>query len=620
MRIALTFILFFIFFACSNERKSEVLQNDSNMELLFDEEQANAKFDNLSADEQLSYLLELLNSNFSNKNDFENWFAGAIHSIETNGNTNQELIIEINKVLNNSSYSKIPTEISYWTISRFDATNLEAHNAAYTSLINHYAFLKQTDSMSKYLDLLNDALVNNPSPWLSLVYYSNKAYLEELSGNFIESISLYNEALRYVEVDDVKNKSTINQDIALIYLNLEYYEKALEYINNAVAIVGKTNLNFQQLNNLAVIQSKNGLIDSAEYNYKLVIEKAMSQEAYSFLAMAYSNYGNLKKKKGDFQEAIELYAKSDSICVVFDIHVGTLINLINKADLDSKMGQYDLALKKLKNAERISLDFDLPKINIELFQNMSEVYQNMSDTNQANFYFKKYVLAKEMFLGDYPRSAIMTWELGKENERLLALNSQIETDVVRQKLKTSIIIFVLVLVLLLIVGISLFLSRRQLIQINSLLIKKTEVEQELELRSKELLTESIKEAALVEIKQSLFNEIKEVLDALPDSHKNKFEHILQSLQSRPSKFLEKDFEMRFNSVYEDFFKKVLDIAPDLTPNEIKICAYLRLNISTKEIAALTNKSIGTIDNARSNIRKKLKIDNNTNLQNFLLGI
>jgi DNA-binding NarL/FixJ family response regulator len=47
---------------------------------------------------------------------------------------------------------------------------------------------------------------------------------------------------------------------------------------------------------------------------------------------------------------------------------------------------------------------------------------------------------------------------------------------------------------------------------------------------------------------------------------------------------------------------------------------MRLNISTKEIAMLTNRTIGTVDNTRSAIRKKLKLEEETNLQEFLLNI
>lgn len=76
--------------------------------------------------------------------------------------------------------------------------------------------------------------------------------------------------------------------------------------------------------------------------------------------------------------------------------------------------------------------------------------------------------------------------------------------------------------------------------------------------------------------------------------------------------------MHFNRVHLDFYKKLQRIAPDLTPTELKLCAFLRLNMSTKEISSLTQSSDRSIDVMRGRIRKKLNITNTTtNLITFL---
>ena len=62
------------------------------------------------------------------------------------------------------------------------------------------------------------------------------------------------------------------------------------------------------------------------------------------------------------------------------------------------------------------------------------------------------------------------------------------------------------------------------------------------------------------------------------------------------------------------------LAPDLSPHEIRICALMRLHISSKEMAILTNRTQGTIDNTRSVIRKKLHLDDHVNLQEYILAI
>ncbi len=59
--------------------------------------------------------------------------------------------------------------------------------------------------------------------------------------------------------------------------------------------------------------------------------------------------------------------------------------------------------------------------------------------------------------------------------------------------------------------------------------------------------------------------------------------------------------------------------PNLTLNELRICSYLILNISSKEIAELTKRSIRSIESTRLNIRKKMKLSHNENLVKCLMA-
>ena len=79
----------------------------------------------------------------------------------------------------------------------------------------------------------------------------------------------------------------------------------------------------------------------------------------------------------------------------------------------------------------------------------------------------------------------------------------------------------------------------------------------------------------------------------------------------------KEFEVRFQQVHTDFYKKLGDQFPDLTPNELKLCAFLRLNMSTKEISSITYQSQNSIMVARSRLRQKLGITKDENLITFL---
>ena len=78
--------------------------------------------------------------------------------------------------------------------------------------------------------------------------------------------------------------------------------------------------------------------------------------------------------------------------------------------------------------------------------------------------------------------------------------------------------------------------------------------------------------------------------------------------------------MRFEQVYEVFYKRLMEQFPDLTPGERKLCALLRLNVSSKDIAAITFQNPQSVDMARYRLRKKLNLTGEDNLVDFLTKI
>ncbi len=78
------------------------------------------------------------------------------------------------------------------------------------------------------------------------------------------------------------------------------------------------------------------------------------------------------------------------------------------------------------------------------------------------------------------------------------------------------------------------------------------------------------------------------------------------------------FEMNFNQVHEQFFKKLKAAFPELTPGDLKLAAYLKMNLSSKEIAPLLNISIRSVENKRYRLRRKLNLGEEINLTDFML--
>lgn len=80
------------------------------------------------------------------------------------------------------------------------------------------------------------------------------------------------------------------------------------------------------------------------------------------------------------------------------------------------------------------------------------------------------------------------------------------------------------------------------------------------------------------------------------------------------------FETAFDEVHEDFLNRLKKQFPNLTPREMRLCAYLRMNVSTKEISSLMNISVRGVEISRYRLRKKLGIDRDTNLTSFILEL
>jgi len=79
------------------------------------------------------------------------------------------------------------------------------------------------------------------------------------------------------------------------------------------------------------------------------------------------------------------------------------------------------------------------------------------------------------------------------------------------------------------------------------------------------------------------------------------------------------FEESFNQVHDDFFKRLMTRFTDLTPGDMRLAAYLKMNLASKEIAPLLNISIRGVENKRYRLRKKLGLPEDANLTEFIMA-
>ena len=175
-------------------------------------------------------------------------------------------------------------------------------------------------------------------------------------------------------------------------------------------------------------------------------------------------------------------------------------------------------------------------------------------------------------------------------------------------------------------------QEQKLIEENNLLleIKELETEQQLMKLQNEQLSQDVdtksRELAVSTMslikKNDLLSLIKEDLKKTSEEGGTRS---LKSVISVINKNISDDdtwnvFREAFDTADKDFLKKVKQAHPSLTPNDLRLCAYLRLNLSSKEIAPLLNISVRSIEIKRYRLRKKMDLEHEQGLVEYILSI
>ena len=153
-------------------------------------------------------------------------------------------------------------------------------------------------------------------------------------------------------------------------------------------------------------------------------------------------------------------------------------------------------------------------------------------------------------------------------------------------------------------------NKQQLMRFNN-----EKLRQDIENKNREL---GISTMSLIK-RNEFLNQIKKELISVDDSKQLKrvIKIIDQNLNNNDDWHL---FEEAFNNADKDFLKKVKTLHPELTSNDLRLCAYLRLNLSSKEIAPLLNISSRSVEVKRYRLRKKMNLAHESSLSDYILEI
>lgn len=460
-----------------------------------------------------------------------------------------------------------------------DLSQLHAHNLNYEKAYDGYwqALLladKTNDSISKaniYLGLgwlysfykRNDEALKNFDNSLKIrkkLVKNNKLYTEYLVENYFSIASFYR----------------VNKD----------FEKAKTYLDSITLLKEKNAIdeNYYSLSELGYLAALDGNIEKG-LNF---INKSLNhfeKNDPSYLVVIYTLLGKIYRNQGDLTKSEEYFEKSLDISNKYKSHLDYRLFVFEELHkLYSQKGDYKKSIEFLEKAKQLNEDIYSVHNNLHLFE------------------------IKDKFRIEQKRQE----DLAKQ-QRILQLEQEDKVWMLQT------IILVVTIVFILIFGYLTIRNIRNKHKNEKLIIKERQKErlkrhrEILELKNKELTESALrlieKEEFIASIKTRLANQ-KDNVDV------SVIKRILKSIQGTPNSNWS-EFEARFTAINQSFYKELKAKFPHLKQTDLKICALVKLNFPSKDMAKLLGISVESVHTSRHRLRKKLNLERNDNLEEFI---
>ena len=465
-------------------------------------------------------------------------------------------------------------------------------------------------------------------PWILVnignVYFKNN--------NFAKAKEKYLEAEVNFKLYDNKimqsqGIATINDNLALIALENNNFNEAQDHINTSYLLRKKSNkvedIIYSHLGFLTVNMHKDDLFkinfhfNKIEKLYELEKVNYTPKELLtSFLlrnyGYAYSIMGDYYKGKENYTAAIDYYKQALNLLERFPVELPQL--QVNVAESYLALNDMEKAMSSAQNnliEIRGNFFAEEKKRN---FLVLESIYEYNSDN--INLIKVKDSLIKIVSFG-------ATLNLGDKFNELESniLLSKKRSELNESKIKYNTYLFILIIgsTILLFSLISLRLNfNLQKEKSEKIISEKKYIEASLEHKKMELVNKS----NYISQRNKNLNYILESVDKVDNSDKNESTHIIKEKIALilKSENINNRFEKQFEEVYPGFFKDLIARSSHLSQNDLRLCAYLKMNQSTKEIAQLSGVSIRTIESQKYRLKKKFNLSKEENLIHFLFTL
>jgi len=387
----------------------------------------------------------------------------------------------------------------------------------------------------------------------------NKGAIMFHMGRFRESIEAYK------ELGKKQVNANLLDNIAATYLVLKEYDSCILYCDSILKMncndIQKANAYQQKGNCLAEF----GRLKEAEQQYMKAYEIVREYKDCLLLGRHYWYLSDLNGRQTRFDEALN-YADSSILYLRMTNNEDYLRQaLILKADILKGMNQSELEAECLREVMKIADSIQKVK--------------NVKRVDELNY-------QREIF------------KLDAQN--------QAEKNLLHQRSSYLIVLISLVSVLSSIIIVLLLVNRKR---------KETLLQQELELRNREITAKSMGKMQSNEMLNDVIEKLSE-MEEHPE--KNVLPAAIRDLKTLVDTDTKKDFDLHFVQMHPDFYQKLLADFPKLTQNELRLCAFIKSNLSMKEIAAINGISADSVKTARKRLRKSLNLTGeDTSLLEFL---